>query len=118
MHWGRAKRQSDRRTEEIEQPPSRIATAVIVTGSLICTLFVAVAIASDREIADYPYQKSVAAVQAWRREHTALAAALGIDAYLGEEAVYTAAFPGEETRWTFSDYMRDAFRSFLFGEES
>ena len=95
--------------------PVRGAYAVIVTGALVCALFFCTAVSDTPPSAAYPREKSVAALEAFGREHTALAAVLGIDEYFPEEAVYAGTFGSGGERWTFSEYLRDAFHTFLFG---
>jgi len=115
MKWGRNR--TAHPTGGDNRDLSRPAQTVIITGTLLCTLFFAGA--SGRKDTDpiYPAAMSEAARSAFRREHTVLASVLGIDEYFPDEAVYTGTFgiAEEGERWSFAQYLRDAFAVLLDG---
>ncbi len=102
------------------------ANTVAVIGCVVCVLFFCASVSGYVPDTDYPEEKSYAAVGAFLRDHGAIADVLGIDEYFPQESVSVGAFStrGEdayrafieetERKWTFSDYLRDAWRS-LFG---
>ena len=115
MKWGRNRPAQP--TAGSSRDISRPAQAVIITGALICTLFFAAASGGKNADTSYPAAMSEAARNAFIREHTALAAVLGLDEYFPEEAVYTGTFgiAEEGNRWSFAQYLRDAFSVLLSG---
>ena len=129
MHFGRESRRGGELPPCREENPSRFhaANAVAVIGCMVCVLFFCAAIGIDRtETAEYPAEKSYAAVGAFLRDHGAIADVLGMNDYFPQESVSVGAFSsrGEdayrafieesEKQWTFSEYLRDAWRA-LFG---
>lgn len=117
MQWGRKRNQSIAHTKSAETPVlPRTAYAVITTGALICMIFFGKAVSKPPSDAVYPPEKAAAAGEAFLLDHTSLAAVLGLDVYFPEESVAVGTFGEPIERWTFSQYLRDAFRAFLFGE--
>ena len=119
MRWGRGKPSS---TNDPRQTPA--APAVLIAGGVLCAVFFLAAVGSNYRIPVYPPEMAEEAVQAFVREHTALADALGIDGYFPSDAVPVGAFEEKSEagyrefvnrRWSFGDYLRDAFRV-LIGE--
>lgn len=123
MRWGRAARTSAVRGGNTISY-ARAARAVIVTGSIVCALFFAAAAETPApaETVDV-VETDTSAVAAFVRSHASLATLLGVDAYFPEEAIAVGitvgGSPAPETAepWTFSQYLRDALRRVLFGEE-
>lgn len=127
MVWGRERRsgkQTKERAHLWEMPGSAAAAAMF--GAFVCVLFLSAAANGGKETAAYPAEMSKAAVQTFLAEHTAFADAIGLDEYFPDSAVAAGAFSsrGEEAyrtyiqegqkKWTFRDYLADAFRT-LFG---
>ena len=118
MNWGRKKKLTHADTaNKTETGFSPGIWAVMWIGALCVLLFFFTAAGGRTFSVQYPAEKASAAAEVFGREHTALAAVLGIDAFFEEEAVMAGAFGIEEERWTFSQYLRDAFRTLLYGEK-
>lgn len=120
MRWGRSKPSFG----ENQPPRQRKATAVLITGILLCAVFFCRAVDSTRILPVYPEEMAQDAVQTFCEEHAALADALGIGEYFPRDAVQAGAFEDKseagyreftDNKWTFGAYLRDAFRT-LIGE--
>ena len=127
MRWGRRKKQSAAISNTLQNSGiSRAANAVMIAGTILCTLFFCTAAQTNEQVLyEYPAGKSQEALIALTNDHTTLASVLGINAYFPEEAVLTGSFSNDidilyqenaHKKWTFSDYLRDAFRILLGGE--
>jgi len=117
MNWGRKKKVPPADIKKKTETGFSKSTWTVMWIGALCVLLFFFAAAEGRTFsAQYPPEKASAAADAFGREHTALAAVLGIDAFFEEEAVMAGAFGMEEERWTFSQYLRDAFRTLLYGE--
>ncbi len=116
MKWGRKRTTHPPAGQNAEI--SRFAQMIIITGALICIIFFASASSGTGTDPTYPAAMAEAARNAFLREHTVLASVLGIDTYFPEEAVYTGTFGIAEAgeRWSFTQYLRDAFHVLLRGE--
>ena len=119
MRWGRGKPSS---TNDPRQVPA--ASAVLIAGGILCAVFFLAAVGSDHKMPAYPPEMAEAAVQAFVREHVALSDALGIDHYFPPDAVPVGSFEDKSEagyrefvarKWSFGDYLRDAFHT-LIGE--
>ncbi len=127
MHFGRESRRRGETVPCRKEQPSRLyaANTVAVIGCIVCMLFFCVAIGGDVPDTNYPSEKSYAAVGAFLRDHTAIADVLGVNDYFPQESISVGAFStrGEEAyrafieesekKWTFSEYLRDAWRALL-----
>jgi len=114
MKWGRAPRRTSEEDTRITLP--RSAYAVMITGALVCAVFFGMTVTGENSGITYPPEKGAAAREAFGRDHAALTAVLGIDAYFPEDAVAAGAFGERGRRWTFSEYLRDALHTVLFGD--
>ncbi|MGM9653555.1 MAG: hypothetical protein ACI3XP_07970 [Eubacteriales bacterium] len=120
MRWGRSSRRSGAYTEK--KSPSGAARAVMIAGSLACTVFFCAAVTGTGAPPECPPALAQAALGAFQREHAALSAVLGIDERFPEDAVYAGTFGnrGDEryreyvtdTR-SFGDCMREALEMLL-----
>ena len=119
MRWGR-------KTPLSVNDPVRTAGApgVLIAGGILGAVFFLVAVGSAHQMPDYPPEMAEAAVQAFVREHVALSDALGIDHYFPPDAVPVGSFEDKseagyrefvDRKWSFGDYLRDAFHT-LIGE--
>lgn len=120
MRWGRSKPSSG----ENQPPRQGGATAILITGILLCAVFFCRAVDSTHILPVYPEEMAQDAVQTFCEEHAALADALGIGEYFPRDAVQAGAFEDKseaayrefiDNQWTFGAYLRDAFRT-LIGE--
>lgn len=117
MRWGRKKA-----SEILCAAHTRTASPILIAGSVLCAVFFLAAVRGDHTVPVYPADMAEEAVYAFAQEHTALADILGIDEYFPPDAVQAGAFEEKSEigyrefvrrKWSFGDYMRDAFRALL-----
>lgn len=128
MHWGRnrARAAETPSSQKENRSLTHAANIVALVGFAVCVLFFCAAVGGTSREITYPAESSKAAVSTFLSEHTALADALGMNEFFSAESVSVGSFSdhGEEAyraflaenerEWTFSDYLRDAWRT-LFG---
>lgn len=122
MRWGRNKPSTEVNRTHPDVPP-----ILLISGSVLCTLFFLAAAGSAHTLPAYPPEMAKEAVVAFVRDHATLADAIGINEYFPPDAVEVGAFEEKseagyrdfvERRWSFGDYMRDALRTLIGGTDS
>lgn len=122
MRWGRQKP-----WEKSDTGGSAAPQAILIAGAFLCAVFFLMAARGDHTMPIYPEDRAEEAVLAFVEEHTALADVLGIDELFPPDAIPTGAFEEKseagyrdfvDRRWSFGDYLRDAFRALIGGVDS